>query len=303
MEQLARLRAKLTTLTELGDIILAMRALAAAALQESRKALPAVNRYALLIESGISDVAAMLGATAEPVPEGDTAEAEAICIIGSEHGFVGDLNAELLAGIDIPRRSRLVVVGRRLQGVVAERRFLIADMLPMTTHVAGVPLLARKIAERIGATTHVRLITAKREASGAGVQAQSRQVLPVTLPPPGARSSPPPLSQLKPRELLAELASEYLLAEINRAIIEALAEENQIRLGVLTAANKNISDKIKGLHRKERTLRQETITTELLDVVVGAEAVIELTRTLAGGRGRLPIPVSPDQGQCVREQA
>ena len=69
MEQLARLKARLTTLTELGDIIVAMRALAAAALQEGRQALPAVSRYALLIESGISDVAAMLDATAEPAPE------------------------------------------------------------------------------------------------------------------------------------------------------------------------------------------------------------------------------------------
>ena len=75
MEQLARLKARLTTLTELGDIIVAMRALAAAALQESRKALPAVSRYALLIESGISDVAATLDATAEPVLPSENGEA------------------------------------------------------------------------------------------------------------------------------------------------------------------------------------------------------------------------------------
>ena len=276
MEQLARLRARLTTLTELGDIIRRhARARSSCVARKPQgtargQSLRAPHRKRHLRCCGHA------GCDGRTCPQRTTrAEAETICIIGSEHGFVGDLNAELLAGIDIPRRSRLIVVGRRLQGVVAERSLPIAAMLPMTTHVAGVPLLARKIAERIGATTHVRLITAKREASGAGVQAQSRQVLPVKLPPPGARSSPPPLSQLKPRELLAELASEYLLAEINRALIEALAEENQIRLGVLTAANKNISDKIKELHRKERTLRQETITTELLDVVVGAEAVIE----------------------------
>jgi F-type H+-transporting ATPase subunit gamma len=275
MEQLARLKARLTTLTELGDIIVAMRALAAAALQESRKALPAVSRYALLIESGIADVAAMLDATAETAPEDDTGEAETVCIIGSEHGFVGDLNAELLTGVDIPHTSRLIVVGRRLQGAAAERGLPIAASLSMTTHVAGVPLLARKITESVGAATNVRLLTTKRDASKVQIEPQSRRVLPVKLPAPGARAAPPPLHQLKARELLNELAGEYLLAEISRALIEALAEENQIRLGVLTAADKNISDKQEELRRKERTLRQETITTELLDVVVGAEAVIE----------------------------
>ena len=77
---------------------------------------------------------------------------------------------------------------------------------------------------------------------------------------------------------MTELAGEYLLAEISRALIEALIEENQIRLGVLSAADKNVSDKKEELRRKERTLRQETITTELLDVVVGAEAVTATER-------------------------
>jgi F-type H+-transporting ATPase subunit gamma len=275
MEQLARLRTRLATLRELGDIIVAMRALAAAALQESRKALPAVSRYALLIENGISDVAAMLDAIAEPPPEDDSGETETICIIGSEHGFVGDLNAELLAASDISKPYRLIIVGRRLQSASVERGLTIAETLPMTTHVAGVPLLARKIAERIGAATRVRLFTAQREVNKAGVRVRSRQVLPVKLPTSGTRSSPPPLSQLKPRALLPELAGEYLLAEVNRALIEALAEENQIRLGVLTAANKNIMNKLEDLHRTEHTLRQETITAELLDVVVGAQAILD----------------------------
>ena len=196
MEQIARLKARLTTLMELGDIILAMRALAAASLQEGRRALPAVSRYARVIEDGIGDVAAILDATAEQAPDDDTAEAETICIIGSEHGFVGDLNAALLAGADLPRTSRLIVVGQRLQAAVAERDLPVAAALSMTTHVEGVPLLARKIAESVGAAPNVRLFSAKREPHRVGVEAKARQVLPVQLPAPGARSSPPPLHQL-----------------------------------------------------------------------------------------------------------
>jgi F-type H+-transporting ATPase subunit gamma len=275
MEHLARLSARLATLTELRDIIVAMRALAAAALQEGRRSLPAVERYADLIEKGISDVAAMLDATAEPAPANDNGEAETICVIGSEHGFVGDLNAELLKEIEIPQDSKLIVVGRRLQVASEEHGLPIASALPMTTHLAGIPLLARKIAECVGAATHVRLATAKHDPHKITLQAQSRQVLPVKLPELGTRPSPPPLHQLETQDLLTELAGEYMLAEISRTLIEALAEENQVRLGVLSAASKNISDKLEDMQREARTLRQETITTELLDVVVGAEAVME----------------------------
>jgi F-type H+-transporting ATPase subunit gamma len=251
-----------------------MRALAASALQQGRQALPAVERYALLIETGIADVAEMVGATAGTEVEDETGEPETICLIGSEHGFVGDLNAELLTGTSIPRASRLIVVGRRLQGAAEERDLELAGVLPMTTHVTGVPLLARRVAESIGAAERVRLATAKHGSGEGGVVTEARQVLPVKLPAPGAKTRPPSLHQLPPRELLRELAGEYLFAEIGRALIESLIAENEIRLGVLTAANKNISDKLEELRRKERTLRQETITTELLDVVVGAEAVI-----------------------------
>jgi F-type H+-transporting ATPase subunit gamma len=273
MEQLARLKARITILTELGDIIVAMRALAAAALQEARQALPAVSRYALLIEKGIGDVAAMLDATVAPAADNDMGAAETVCVVGTEHGFVGDLNAELLTGFNLPRSSRLVVVGRRLQSAAMERGLNIAAALPMTTHVAGVPMLARQIAQQVGAAARVRLVAAQRQAGTAGVQGRARQVLPVQLPTASAGPAPPPLHQLEPRDLLAALAGEYLFAEISRALLEALIEENEIRLGVLTAADKNISDKLDELRRKERTLRQETITTELLDVVVGAEAV------------------------------
>jgi len=273
MEQLARLKARLATLTELGDIIVAMRALAAAALQESRQALPAVSRYAQLIESGISDVAAMLDIAAEPRSEDDTGKTETVCVIGTEHGFVGDLNSELLTGAGLRHTSRLMVVGRRLQNAAAEQDLGIAAALPMTTHVAGVPLLARKIADSMGAAARVRVVTAETGPGKATVSTAVRKVLPVRLPAPGEKPSPPPLHQLKAHELLAELAGEYLLAEVSRALIESLIAENRIRLGVLTAAEKNVSDKKEELRRKEWTLRQETITTELLDVVVGAEAV------------------------------
>jgi F-type H+-transporting ATPase subunit gamma len=287
MEQLARLRARLATLSELGDIIVAMRALATAAVRESRQALPAIEAYARLIEDGVADVAAMLEASAEEAAEPANGERETICLIGSDHGFVGNLNSDLLDGVDIPRGSRLIVVGRRLQGVAEERELAVATALPMTAHVSGVPLLARKIAECIGAATDVRLVSATRDLPDSipsnqarvGIEArqgvQVRQVLPIELPALGVRTSPPPLHQLEIKELLTELAGEYLLLEISRALVEALAEENRVRLGVMTAAVRNISDKLDNLRQTERTLRQETITTELLDVVVGAEAVID----------------------------
>jgi F0F1-type ATP synthase gamma subunit len=43
---------------------------------------------------------------------------------------------------------------------------------------------------------------------------------------------------------------------------------------VMETANHNIGDKLDELRRNERTLRQEAITSELIDVVIGSEAIL-----------------------------
>ncbi len=41
----------------------------------------------------------------------------------------------------------------------------------------------------------------------------------------------------------------------------------------MQAADQNIGDKLEALEKQERIARQESITVEMLDVVLGAEAV------------------------------
>jgi F-type H+-transporting ATPase subunit gamma len=73
---------------------------------------------------------------------------------------------------------------------------------------------------------------------------------------------------------MQHLAREYLFAEITSAVVESLASENGARLLVMEAADNNIGDKLDGLCRSENVLRQESITSELLDLVIGTEAVL-----------------------------
>ena len=73
---------------------------------------------------------------------------------------------------------------------------------------------------------------------------------------------------------MRQLASEFLFAEITRAVMESLTSENGARLRVMEAADHNIGDKLERLHRSENALRQEAITSELLDIVTGSEAIL-----------------------------
>lgn len=68
--------------------------------------------------------------------------------------------------------------------------------------------------------------------------------------------------------------NEYLFAEITRSIMESLASENTSRLRAMETANHNIGEKLENLRRSENTLRQEAITSELLDIVTGSEVIL-----------------------------
>ena len=49
--------------------------------------------------------------------------------------------------------------------------------------------------------------------------------------------------------------------------------ENDGRLTIMEGADQNARDKLKLLSRQGKTLRQEEVTSELLDIVSGGESV------------------------------
>ncbi|HKJ75482.1 MAG TPA: F0F1 ATP synthase subunit gamma [Alphaproteobacteria bacterium] len=274
MEQLPRLKARIASLEELRDLIGALRAMAGARVQEAQEALAGIRRYAQVVERAIAENAALLSRTsvsrrAAPVDRG------ILIVVTSEHGFTGAFNDRLIARAREEQRPDLGlgIVGRR-GAVLAEEAGIEVDWsVPMATHIGGVPAIARRVADRLAAVSTARIVFAAYRTGGQ-YEIEARDILP--LDPRLLRRMEhvePPLHQLEPYVLLERLSDEYLFAEVTHALMESLASENGARLQVMSAADHNIGDKLETLGRRHHHLRQEAITAELLDVVIGAEAV------------------------------
>jgi F-type H+-transporting ATPase subunit gamma len=82
----------------------------------------------------------------------------------------------------------------------------------------------------------------------------------------------PPLTTLTPWILLERLAAEYVYAQLCEAAIHALEAENEARTMAMASAKSNIGKKLIALSQCERELRQEEITTEIVELAAGAEA-------------------------------
>ena len=73
--------------------------------------------------------------------------------------------------------------------------------------------------------------------------------------------------------ILNTLLPRYIETQIYHALLEAIASEQSARMVAMQSATDNANDMVDDLTLIMNKARQETITTELLDIVSGASAV------------------------------
>jgi len=118
-----------------------------------------------------------------------------------------------------------------------------------------------------------------RPVSGAWYRVRGIQLLPVDAQwINGLRARPwpskvIPMFTLDEQRLFHLLIREYLFVSLFRAFAESLASENASRLASMQVAEKNIEERLRVLNTESRQLRQETITSELLDIIASFEAL------------------------------
>ena len=278
-ERLSDVQARLHTLHELQEIVAAMRAMAATRVHEAQVALNGTRAYAQVIGDAIAEALPLLpetpasGIAASGAPWG-------LVLFMAEHGFTGAFNDELVdaAGLAMSGGEALFVVGSRGRNLIEERGLRPDWASDMATHAGTVTDTARRIADVLyyrferGSVAAVEIVYFSHQ--GGGRRALERQsLLPVDLgrfqPPRGAF---PPLTNLPPQALVGGLIGEYVFAQLAHAAMESFASENRARLAAMQSARDKLDQRLAELRSVERSLRQEEITNELLEIMTGTEA-------------------------------
>jgi len=277
--RLAQIEAHVASMGELLDIIGAMRSLASMRLQEAHRSLPGVARYA-------ETMAAAIGAAVLLLPEGASAAQsapghQALVLCTAEHGFVGGFNQRILDAAEAALRpgDALFLLGSRGAALAQERGRPAAWAHPMATRPASVPETIQRLTAELyraivdGEVTRVEVIFA-RHRQGSPLAIERRLLFPLDLAAFAlTRPRLPPLHNLPAEALLEKLIAGYVFALLTEAAFESLASENAARFAAMESAHDNVSQKLDQLRQDARQARQSEITTELLDLVTGAEAL------------------------------
>jgi F-type H+-transporting ATPase subunit gamma len=291
------LRRRIRSVQATKKITKAMELIAASQMVRSQSRIAANRRYRagmarIVIETAKADPVAarkLLGTPESP-------RAVAVLAIVGERGLSGAYNTtvfrttERLAN-EIKKSGaevRLFTVGKkapayfRFRGMPVERSFAgfadkptFSDAREIAAAVTG-PFLA-------GEVDQVMLVSTRYLSAGSqGVR--SIQLLPLPEIPADAPShdeTEPARTTIKgyvefepdPEKLLAVLAPRAVESEVFAALLEAAAAFFTAQQRAMAAASENAEELIRTLSRIMNRARQDSITTEIMEIVSGAEAL------------------------------
>jgi F-type H+-transporting ATPase subunit gamma len=295
MATLEELTRHIETAGELQTVVRTMKTISSVAIRRYELAEQAMSRYLETVEMGLQVVLRALdGAEIEPSAPGRGRGRAGVMLVGSEIGLCGAFNESLvafaldsLATAGAAAEDRLVLtIGAR-----ADASWRAAAEPPAGHEQAPATLeaLSRTVGAVLTRLDHWqenegvdRLVLFHQRPGEMGavtpVEARLLPLDPAWLAGLRAQRWPSrrrPVPVGAPEALFRRLVRQLLFARVFTAIIQSQTAEHAERLEAMQTADHSIAEKIDDLHIVHRRIRQEAITSELLDIVSGYGAVMD----------------------------
>lgn len=295
MASLKELRNRISSVRSTRRITSAMKMVAAAKLRRAQEHAEAARPYAERMERMLSSLAATAAANPESAPPmlGGTGKDDThlLVVITSDRGLCGGFNGNLLRDVNnritqlesAGKTVKLIVVGRK--GVSAIRREAGSKL------VSGYEDLAKPMPAFDQAAMVADQVTEMFEAGefdsctiiyNKFVSALEQVVTPLQLIPfasegdaAEAESGDGATYEFEPdeEEILAALLPRNLAVQVYRSMLESFASEQGARMTAMDNATRNAGEMIDSLSLVYNRTRQAAITSELIEIISGAEAL------------------------------
>ncbi|MFP4384519.1 MAG: F0F1 ATP synthase subunit gamma [Spirochaetia bacterium] len=215
-----------------------------------------------------------------------------VIVLGSEQGMSGQFNEIisehtrkiLISEYSMTAVKRVLVIGSRARGRLEEYDVEVTGHIPMTSSLGDVTELVNEAIIQIeGWRTYEgvqRVIMFYNERKGkARYRPAHTKILPLDEDWfKRLRNEPWPNKQLpgfrqNREDLFRDLLRQTIFVKVYQAFVESLASENASRLSSMQAAEDNINNRLEELNTQYNRERQSSITSEMLDIVSGFEAL------------------------------
>jgi F-type H+-transporting ATPase subunit gamma len=282
MPSLLDLRRRIRTVANTQKIAKAMELVAASKLRRAQERMQNARPYADELTGVMAQLMSRSSGHQHPFLAVRPVTHRCLILVTSDRGLVGGLNSNSVrlalresgtGGVPV----EVVTVGRRGRDTMRRMgRNLIADVSnygdrPTLATVLPAISVAMERYEQ-GKCDQVDLIYARFISNGRQ-EATLQQILPVEPPAEAAHAAADFEYEPDSEEVLDALLPRYVEAQVYRAVLENLASEQAARVMAMHNAAENAGEVIQSLTLTANKTRQNSITTELMEVVSGATAL------------------------------
>jgi F-type H+-transporting ATPase subunit gamma len=284
MPSLRDIRRRIKGVKNIRQVTKAMNMIAAARLRRAQAKAESARPYAERLSEILKDVVASSGgASRHPLMAQRPVKSVALVLVTADRGLCGAFNAGIIREaqrflIDQPVPVELITVGRKGREHFQRLGYTISQHFSQPSRdvrLEEVGTVAKRIISDYGAAKYDRVYLAYAKfVSVLRSEPAVIQLLPLAQDDKAAKTAKTPY-QFEPEadELLDILLPQYVEVLIYRALVESLASEQAARMVAMKAATDSASDMITDLTREYNGARQSSITTALLEVVAGADAL------------------------------
>ncbi len=283
-------RRRIRSVQSTKKITRAMELIASSRIVKAQQRVEQSRPYAIQLTKAMEDLARnAAGSFSHPLLEERAEPSKAgVLVVTSDRGLAGAYNAnvlkiaeELLA--DGRRRGLepvLYVIGKKGVGYF---RFRGVPMRASWQGFSEVPPLAK--AQEVGRTLIADFAEHEIDElscaytdfrSAFTLRATHQRFLPIAPEEVAGGVGEVPAEYIfepEPEAFLGALLPQYIVTKVYAAMLESAASENAARRRAMKAATDNAEDLIKVLTRQANRARQDEITTEIMEIVGGAEAL------------------------------
>jgi len=298
------LRGRIRSVQATKKITRAMELIAASRIVKAQQRVQAAVPYSEKITEVVRDLSAAGAGQGSPLLAGrDTVATTCYVAINGDRGLSGGYNAgvqrategEVKADVLAGKQYQIVPVGRKAGQYFRFRGYQLAqgfEGFSGSPTLADAKAIAAYVVELFtsGHVDKVELLYTRFISAGSQ-EVVLRPLVPLTVETvaggdgrPGAADAPSGDYEFEPNPgtILDALLPAYVEARIYAALLNAAASEHASTQRAMKSATDNAEELIKSLSRVMNRARQDSITTEIMEIVSGAEA-------LGGGSGDVHV--------------
>ena len=293
MPSLKELRARISSVKSTRKITSAMKMVAAAKLRRAQSRAEAARPYAEAMQRMLAELARTANREGAPKLLVGTGrdQVHLLITVTSDRGLAGGFNANigratrrLVQRLEAEGKTvRLLPVGRKgADYLQREYRDRIVDRIPGSAGKDVAFSAAAELGERVTAMLErgefdVATLVFNRFNNVMSQTPTEVQLVPLALPSNDNEVGTPNGAsyEFEPDEetILARLLPRNLGMQLYRAMLESAAGEQGARMTAMDSATRNAGKAIDRLTQHYNRTRQANITTELIEIIAGAEAV------------------------------